>query len=82
VRFRERARGTLIRTHEGKDVPVDGRFCSAKGFPDVAQPGSAPDLPHYSFTGRGTDSVTTAYFLWARVPLSGLPHVSVMFEAA
>jgi hypothetical protein len=26
VRFRERARGTLIRTPEGKDVPVEGRF--------------------------------------------------------
>lgn len=35
-------------------------------------------LPRYSFTCDGrSDSVTTAWMVWARGPLSGRPHVSV-----
>lgn len=34
-------------------------------------------LPRYSFTGRGTDCVTTAWMIWSRIPLSGPAHVSV-----
>lgn len=34
-------------------------------------------LPRYSFTGTGTDSVTTAWMIWSRTPLTGTAHVSV-----
>lgn len=34
-------------------------------------------LPRHSFTGAGSDSVTTAWCIWARIPLSGPPHVSI-----
>ena len=35
-------------------------------------------LPRYSFTGNDkTDSATTAWFVWARVPLTGAPLVSL-----
>jgi hypothetical protein len=34
-------------------------------------------MPRYSFTGNGkSDSVTTAWMIWSRIPLTGLPHVS------
>jgi hypothetical protein len=34
-------------------------------------------MPRYSFTGNGkSDSVTTAWMIWSRIPLAGPAHVS------
>jgi hypothetical protein len=37
-------------------------------------------LPRYSFTGGGTDSVTCAWMIWSRIPLSG-PPVLALYDA-
>jgi hypothetical protein len=35
-------------------------------------------MPRYSFTGNGnSDSVTTAWMIWSKVPLSGAPMLSL-----
>jgi hypothetical protein len=35
-------------------------------------------MPRYSFTGDGkTDSITTAWMIWAKEPLSGPPMLSL-----